>query len=78
MKQQSNFKVSRPVLFALLYEKHYEDLKQQLWHSGMSSNMGTWGGHGIRKRVRSLARQAARFKMKEMRKNLDPKILVSK
>jgi hypothetical protein len=77
MKQQSKFKVSRPVLFALLYEKCYEELKKSLWHSGITSNVGTWGQPGVRKRVRTLARQMARSKMKELRSTEDPKIMRS-
>jgi hypothetical protein len=60
-KQKSRFSETKPVMFCRLYPHHYADVAARV-------RVGrTWGGKGIRKRVRALARKETRLHLRQLR-----------
>lgn len=73
MKQKSKFDESRPEMFRLLYAEAYGEIRSQLWKVGKKiGSIGGWGGAGVRKRARQLARESARLRMKQFRAEVHP------
>ena len=61
-KQKSKFDETRQEMFHRLYEHHYADVAAKI-------RVGrTWGGKGVRQRVRALARQETRLHVRQLRK----------
>jgi|GEM_PF-5364596 hypothetical protein len=60
-KQKSRFKETRQEMFHRLYRPHYVDMRGKIMVGGQ------WGGEGVRKRVRALARQETRLHVRQLR-----------
>ena len=60
-KQKPMFDESRNVMFARYYPHHYAFVKGNIMVGR------TWGGRGIRKRVRALARKETRMQVRQLR-----------
>ena len=60
-EQKSKFKETRQEMFHRLYDHHYADVATRV-------RVGrTWGGKGVRQRVRALARQETRLHVRQIR-----------
>lgn len=60
-KQKPQFTESRQETFHRLYPHHYADMEARV-------KVGrTWGGKGVRQRVRALARQETRIHVSQLR-----------
>lgn len=60
-KQKPVFDESRQAMYARLYPYHYEEMAARV-------KVGrTWGGKGVRQRVRALARQETRVHIRILR-----------
>lgn len=60
-KEVSKFKETRQEMFHRLYDHHYADVAARV-------RVGhTWGGRGVRQRVRALSRQETRLHVRQLR-----------
>ncbi len=60
-KQKPKFDESRNVMYRRYYPHHYAFVKGNIMVGR------TWGGEGIRKRVRALARKETRLQVRQLR-----------
>jgi hypothetical protein len=60
-KQVSKFKETRQEMFHRLYPHHYADMEANVKVNDQ------WGGEGVRKRVRALARKETRLHVRQLR-----------
>lgn len=67
-KQKQMFDDTRQETLKRLYEAAFTEVRSGVWKGGST---GGWGGQGIRKRARALARSIARQRMREYRKVLE-------